>query len=90
MSRMYRFTTIGIIWILAIFIHYFGVLLFAPNAELWGLAAPGIGTYIDSDWRETMYLVFVQYIPLLFIALSLIWGFAAEYEDALHTTRRTR
>ena len=88
MSRMYRYTTIGIIWILAIFIHYFGIILFAPDATLWGLASDGIGTYIDSDWRPTMYKVFVQYIPLLFVALSLLWGFAAEYEDALLTSRR--
>lgn len=86
MTRMYRFTTIGLIWILAIFIHYFGIILFAPNAELWSLAEPGIGTYIEAGWRETMYKVFVQYIPLLFIALSLLWGFASEYEDALLTS----
>lgn len=88
MTRMYRYTTIGLIWILAILIHYFGVVLFAPDAALWDLASGGIGTYIDSDWRGQMYTIFVQYIPLLFIALSLLWGFASEYESALLTTRR--
>lgn len=88
MSRMYRYVTIGVIWILAIFIHYMGIIFFAPNAELWALAEPGIGTYIEAGWRETIYLVFVQYIPLLFVALSGLWGFAAEYEDALLTSRR--
>lgn len=85
MSRMGRYTTIGLIWILAIFIHYFGIILFAPNAELWGIAADGVGTFIDAEWRGQMYKVFVQYIPLLFVALSLLWGFASEYEDALLT-----
>jgi len=88
MTRMYRFATIGLIWILAIVIHYFGVIFFASNAPLWSLAADGVGMYIESGWRDNMYKIFVQYIPLLFIALSLLWGFATEYEDALLTNRR--
>ena len=88
MTRVYRYATIGLIWILAIVIHYFGVVLFAPNAPLWDLASGGVGMYIDGSWRDTMYKVFVQYIPLLFVALSMLWGFATEYEDALLTNRR--
>lgn len=85
MSRAYRYATIVLIWILAMTIHWFGVTLFAPGAELYALAEPGVGTYISEAWRPRMYKVFVQYIPLLFIACSLLWGFAKEYEDAVNT-----
>ena len=88
MSRAYRFATIALIWILAMFIHYFATIVFSPTGAVYGLAAPGIGTYIQSGWRDQMYLVFVQYIPLLFIGGSLIWGFAKEYENAVVGVRR--
>lgn len=83
MSRMYRYATIGVIWILAIVIHWFGVTLFAPGTPLYGIGADGVGTFIEAGWRDNMYLVFVQIIPMLFIGGSLLWGFAKEYEDAL-------
>jgi len=83
MSRMYRYATIGLIWILAMMTHWFGTILFAPGTETYALAGPGVGTYIETGWRDQMYLVFVQYIPMLFVAGSLLWGFAKEYEDAL-------
>lgn len=85
MTRMYRFATIGVIWILAMTIHWFGTVFFAPGTEVYALAAPGIGTYIEEGWRDQMYLAFSQYIPLLFIGLSLLWGFAKEYEDSVST-----
>lgn len=88
MSRMYRFATIGLIWILAMIIHWFGVTLFAPGAMVHGLADAGVGTYIDSSWQPRMYKVFVQWIPLLFVGGSLLWGFAKEYENALLGVRR--
>lgn len=82
MSRTGRYATIGLIWILAVIIHWFGVTMFAPGTEVYALADPGVGTFIEEGWREQMYLVFVQYIPLLFVGGSLLWGFAKEYEDA--------
>lgn len=88
MNRTYRFATIGMIWILALVCHWFGVTFFAPGTDIHALAAPGVGTFIESGYRETMYLVFVQYIPLLFVALTLLWGFATEYEDAVFTRTR--
>ena len=88
MTRMYRYTTIGLIWILAMVIHWFGVTLFAPGTDMYALGAVGVGTYIDTGWRDQMYLVFVQYIPLLFVGGSLVWGFAKEYEDAVYGTYR--
>lgn len=88
MTRMYRFATIGVIWILAMTIHWFGVTLFAPGTDVYVLANPGVGKFIDAQWQDNMYKIFVQYIPLLFIGLSLLWGFAKEYEDAVLTGRR--
>ena len=88
MTRAYRFATIGLIWILAITIHWFGVVLFAPGTEIYLLGDAGVGTYIDAQWQDNMYRVFAVRIPLLFIALSLLWGFAKEYEDAFLTGRR--
>lgn len=82
MSRLFRFATIGLIWILAFVIHWFGTFLFAPGSETYALAAGGVGTFIETGWRDQMYLVFVQYIPLIFVGGSLLWGFAKEYEDA--------
>ena len=60
MTRMYRYATIGVIWILAMVIHWFGVTLFAPGTDLYQLGAIGVGTYIDAAWRDTMYKVFVR------------------------------
>jgi len=88
MTRLRRFATIGLIWIFAMIIHWFGATLFAPETVLWGLADDGVGTYIETGWRTTMYLVFVQYIPLLFVGMSALWGFAKEYEDAITTGYR--
>lgn len=83
MTRMYRYATIGLIWILAMMVHWFGVTLFAPGTETYALAADGVGTFIEVGWRNRMYKVFAQYIPMIFIALSMLWGFAKEYEDAV-------
>lgn len=88
MSRMYRFATIGLIWILAMIIHWFGVTLFAPGTDVYALADPGVGLYIETGWQDRMYKVFVQWIPLLFVGGSLLWGFAKEYENALLGVRR--
>lgn len=88
MSRMYRYATIGLIWILALIIHWFGTTMFAPGTTVYALGDPGVGTFIDAGWRDNMYLVFVQYIPLLFVGGSLLWGFAKEYENALLGVRR--
>lgn len=88
MSRMYRFATIGLIWILAIVIHWFGVTLFAPGTNVYALGNVGVGMYIDANWQDNMYKVFVQFIPLLFVGGSLLWGFAKEYENALLGVRR--
>lgn len=85
MSRAYRYATIGLMWILAITCHWFGTVFFAPGTDVYVLAAPGIGTFIEEGWRATQYKVFVQYIPLTIIGLSLLWGFATEYEDAVNT-----
>ncbi len=85
MSRASRYMTIGLIWIFAFIIHWFGATLFAPETMLWGIGEAGVGTYIDTEWRLEMYRIFVQYIPLLFVGLSLLWGFAKEYEDAVRT-----
>lgn len=82
MSRVYRFATIGIIWICAAFIHYFATIYFAPGTSTAALIEPGVGLYVDENWGERMYLVFVQHIPMLFVGGSLLWGFAKEYEDA--------
>lgn len=87
MTRAARFATIGVIWIIAITVHYFGVILFAPGTDIYALGAPGVGTYIQAGWRDQMYKVFVQFIPLSFIGLSALWGFAKEYEDAVLTGR---
>lgn len=83
MSRLYRFATIGLIWILAMTIHWFATMMFAPGTETAALADPGVGLYVDEGWSENMYITFVQRIPLLFIGGSLLWGFAKEYEDAV-------
>lgn len=83
MSRVFRFATIGIIWIMAIMCHWFGIVFFAPGAELYFLAEPGIGTFVESGWREQMYQVFSTSLPMIFIGGSLLWGFAKEYEDAV-------
>lgn len=88
MTRLYRYTTIGLMWIFAFIIHWFGATLFAPGTVMYGLGEIGVGTYIEEGWRDQMYLVFVQMIPLLFIAMSLLWGFAKEYEDAVTTGYR--
>jgi uncharacterized membrane-anchored protein YitT (DUF2179 family) len=85
---MYRFATIGLIWILAIVIHWFGVTLFAPGTDVYALGNVGVGMYIDANWQDNMYKVFVQFIPLLFVGGSLLWGFAKEYENALLGVRR--
>jgi len=85
MSRVYRYATIGLMWILAMTIHWFGTVFFAPGTEVYLLADPGVGTFVEAGWRETQYKVFAQYIPLLFIGFSLLWGFATEYEDAVNT-----
>jgi len=85
MSRAYRYATIGLMTI-----HWFATVLFAPGTEVYALAAPGVGTFIESGWRDNQYKVFAQYIPMLFIALSLLWGFAKEYEDARNTGRVRR
>lgn len=87
MSRMYRYATIGIIWIIAVICHWFGVVYFAPGGELYFLAADGIGTFVDSGWRTDMYRVFAMYLPMIFIGGSLLWGFAAEYDSALFGRR---
>jgi len=83
MSRGYRFATIIIIWIVAVVTHWFGVVFFAPNGELYFLAADGVGTFVEAGWRDNMYRVFSQYLPLIFAGGSLLWGLAKEYEDAL-------
>ena len=88
MSRAFRFATITLIWIAAVLCHWFGVTFFAPNGELFALAAPGVGTYIEAGWRYRMYRVFAQVLPLIFIGASLLWGFAKEYEDAVVGGRR--
>jgi hypothetical protein len=87
MNRAYRFAVIGFIWILAMIIHYFGATIFAPGTDVYALGAPGVGTFIEAGWRDDMYTVFVQYIPLLFVAMSLVWGFASEYEQQRNTRR---
>jgi hypothetical protein len=85
MTRLYRFATIGLIWILAMVIHWFGATLFAPGTALYGIGEIGVGTFVETGWRDTMYRVFAQYIPLLFVGMSMLWGFAKEYEDAVST-----
>lgn len=88
MSRAFRFATIGVIWIAAAACHWFGVTYFAPgNGEIFMLAADGVGTFVDGGWREQQYRVFAQYIPLIMVGGSLVWGFAKEYEDAVVGTR---
>lgn len=87
MSRVYRFAVIALIWLIAILIHYFGVLLFEPSSQFAELVDPAVGTFIDSEWKGDMYVTFAQNIPLLFIALSLLWGFAKEYEEQVVTGR---
>jgi hypothetical protein len=82
MTRAFRYATIGLIWILAMATHWFGTILFAPGTETWALAGAGVGTFVEAGWRENMYFVFAQGIPLLFLGMSLAWGFAKEYEDA--------
>lgn len=83
MSRLFRFATIGIIWILAIVCHWAGINFFAPGGQLWFLADPSTTTYVEDGWREGMYLVFAQRVPLIMIGGSLAWGIAKEYEDAV-------
>lgn len=83
MTRAFRFATIGLVWILAMVVHWFGTIFFAPGTETWALAGPGVGTFVQVGWREDMYRVFAQAIPLLFVGMSLAWGFAKEYEDAV-------
>lgn len=82
MSRVYRFATIAIIWICAFLMHNFATIYFAPGTTTFALAEPGVGLYIDENWAENMYRVFVRDIPLIFVGGSLLWGFAKEYEDA--------
>jgi len=85
MSLMRIFATVGLIWILAMMSHLFGALLFAPGTEIYGLATPAVGTFIDANWQDDMYMIFAQFIPLLFVGCSLVWSLAKVYEDALHS-----
>lgn len=86
MSRLYRFMTVGLFWIFAMICHWFAVNLFGPTTATWTMIEPGAtNLFIEDGWREGMYLVFAQYIPLLFMGGSLVWLFAKEWETTINT-----
>lgn len=88
MTRSYRYTVIGVAWILAIIIHYLGIIFFAPGSTVASLADPGVGLYIDANWQAQNYKVFTQYLPILLIGGTTLWGFAAEYDQQSTSRRR--
>lgn len=64
----------------AAMMHLLAIMLFAPNAPLYDIAAPAVGTFVEQGWRTDFYRHMARDIPLLIVAFSLIWAFASEYE----------
>ena len=91
MSRGYRFAVAAVLWIFAAAIHYVGIEMFGPAGAMWDLAQPAINSgWIETGWRDQMYKVFSQYVPLLVIGFAVAWLFISEYEAQTTTVRVRR
>lgn len=80
---MYRYAVVGLFWIAAITTHWFATEFIAPGANLYILADGGVGTFVADGWRDQLYKIFAQYIPILFAGGGTLWGFVREYDDSL-------
>lgn len=91
MSRGYRFAVAATLWIFAAIMHYVAIEMFAPGNALWELAQPAVnGGMVAGGWRDQMYKIFAQYVPLLIIGFTVLWLFISEYESQTTTVRVRR
>lgn len=85
MSRMYRYAVIALFWIVAITTHWFAIEFLAPGTSLYVFAGDGVGTFITAGWRDQIFKIFAQFIPLLFAGGGTLWGFVREYDEAVYS-----
>lgn len=88
MSRVQRFASIIILWVIAGMSHLFATMLFAPGTPLYEFAGDGVGTIVREGFRQDFYTAMVFHIPIILVAFSLLWAFASEYQYQKITTRR--
>lgn len=87
MGRSYDFLVVGVIWSIAIVIHYISVVLFQPGSALHDTASKAVilkGPERADFWFEILSI----YVPLIAMGGILLWAVAKEYRRQQVTARR--
>lgn len=87
MSRVFDFTVIGVIYIIAIVIHLMGIELFAPGTPLYETAA-GATTLNGQQRADLWYEILSLWVPLMACVGITAWGFVREYRRGAVTAVR--
>jgi len=90
MSRVFDFTVVGVITIIATVIHRTAVELFAPESPLHKLASTGTATMNGAERADLWFQILGIWVPLLAFGGILAWSMIREYRRQVATAARPR
>jgi len=90
MSRIFDFTIVGVITIIASVIHRASVELFAPESPLHKIASDGTATLEGAARADLWFQILAIWVPILSIGGILAWALLREYRRQVATATRGR
>jgi hypothetical protein len=89
-TRVFRFTVVGVIYIISAVIHRMAVELFAPESPLHALASDGTAVMNGAARADLWFQILSIWIPLLAMGGVTAWLLVTEYRTQTITAARQR
>lgn len=90
MTRIYDFTVVSVIWIIAVVIHLMAISLFSPDTALYYVATDGTSTLGGQSKADLWYEILAVWVPLMAGMGILAWAVIREYRRQALTARAPR
>lgn len=88
MSRAFDFVVVGVIWTIAIVIHFIAISLFAPDTPLHTLASTGTATMNGAERADLWHEILAVWVPMFACGGISAWAFIREYRRQAVTAVR--
>ena len=89
-TRVFRFTVVGVIYIISAVIHRMAVELFAPESPLHDLASSGTAVMNGAARADLWFQILSIWLPLFAMGGISLWALSAEYKTQTITAARQR
>lgn len=89
MSRIFDYTVVSVVTVIAVVINRIALELLQPGSPLYAIATDGTGNVNGTAWADMVYQAVAIWVPIIAIAGILAWALLQEYRrQAVTSVRR--